>query len=189
MIPRSTREELFDFILADLDKSVEYFQASGVTPILGLVNIDAVYTFKSRVALYAACAAEASEKKTFASLSGDKSLVEFKKNSQSYYQIAFDAASKVLGKRTLAADYAQLFNSSLGHTNDEAIFPVMFKEAKRSGFNPVGAHGAYGPYYFDQSQTFELRGSAFPTQDLADLFLQKDEKDGKWKKMVSNISS
>ncbi|MDO5570956.1 MAG: RagB/SusD family nutrient uptake outer membrane protein [Bacteroidales bacterium] len=182
MIPRASRQELFDFILADLDKSIEYFEQSGLTPTLGLVNIDAVYTFKSRVALYAGCAAEASEKKTFSSLDGDKTLVEFSKTSQSYYEIAFQAASKVLGKRQLAADYAQLFNSSLGNTMDEAIFPVMFKDSKRSGFNPVSRHAAFGPYYFDQSKELDIRGSAFPTQDLVDLFLQKDEQDGKWKK-------
>ena len=59
-IPQSSREFVFDQILANLDTSVEYFTAAGVAKTTGMVNKDVANAFKSRVALYAANAADAS---------------------------------------------------------------------------------------------------------------------------------
>ena len=77
MLPRITREELFDKVLADFDKSLEYFSKTEETPQLGLVNADAVQTIKSRVALYAACAADAAKSNLYENLSGSEESKQY----------------------------------------------------------------------------------------------------------------
>ena len=62
----------------------------------------------------------------------------------------------------------------------------MFNDGNdnRTGFNPGAVHGPYNTYYEYPVQTAEktnLRGSAFPTQDLVDCYYQKDERDGVYK--------
>lgn len=61
-LPRTKRETIFDNILDDLQKSVDYFKAYGGTHTLGMVNEDVANAYISRVALYAANAADASAK-------------------------------------------------------------------------------------------------------------------------------
>lgn len=186
MIPRATRQELFDFMLADLDKAIGYFKASGETPELGKVGLNAAELVKSRVALYAACAAEASSKGLYDKLPGSdesKTLFRFTNTADHYYQLAFTAAGNVLGKYSLDKNYANLFNSDAGNVSPEAIWPVMFDDQKRSGFNPSYHNGPHGYYYERESaEEWNVRGSAFPTQDLVDCYYQQDEADGKWKK-------
>lgn len=53
-LPRTKRETIFDNILDDLQKSVDYFKAYGGTHTLGMVNEDVANAYISRVALYAA---------------------------------------------------------------------------------------------------------------------------------------
>ena len=186
MIPRATRQELFDFILSDLDKAISYFEKSGTTPELGKVGVNAAQVVKSRVALYAACAADASSKGLYDKLAGSdesKALFRFTNTSDHYYQIAFAAAGKVLGKYSLDESYANLFNTDAGNASPEAIWPVMFDDKKRSGFNPSKWNGPHGYYYERESaEEWNVMGSAFPTQDLVDCYYQKDKADGKWKK-------
>lgn len=187
MLPRIGREELFDKILADFDKSIEYFGKTEETPQLGLVNVDAVQAIKSRVALYAACASDAAKNRTYENLSGteeSKALFRFQKNAEHYYQIAYDAAKGVIGKYKLENNYSKLFNSADGYTSSEAIWPVMFNKDNRSGFNVAKNHAPVGKYYgstTDFNKDWGIRGSAYPTQDLVDCYYQKDEADGKWK--------
>lgn len=186
MIPRSSREELFDFILTDLDKSISFFKASEAAPELGKINIHAVELVKSRVALYAACAADASQSGLYDKLSGDekaKALFRFTKDAGHYYQIAFQAAGNVIGKYSLDKSYANLFNTDAGHISREAIWPVMFDDKKRDTFNPTKFNGPKGNYYErGGTEDWGVMGSAFPTQDLVDCYYQKDVADGKWKK-------
>lgn len=185
MIPRATRQELFDFMLADLDKAIDCFQKSGATPVLGKVGVNAAELVKSRMALYAACAADASSKGLYNKLTGSeetKRLFQFTKTAEQYYQIAFTAAGKVLGKYSLDKSYNNLFNTDAGNISPEAIWPVMFDDKKRDDFNPSKHNGPSGTYYARTSESWGLRGSAFPTQDLVDCYYQKDEADGKWKK-------
>ena len=140
MLPQNSREEVFDQILSDYDKALEYFKQTTVTPTLGLINEQAVQVLKSRSALAAACAAEASVKGLYDRLSGStesKALYRFSKNADHYYQLAYDAAKSVIGKYQLDPDYSNLFNTSTGHQSVEAIWPVMFNEANRSGFSPM----------------------------------------------------
>lgn len=186
MIPRSTRQELFDFILSDLDKAISYFEESGTTPELGKVGVNAAEVVKSRVALYAACAADAGSNGLYDKLPGSdesKALFRFTHTADYYYQIAFIAAGKVLGEYSLDKSYANLFNTDAGNVSPEAIWPVMFDEKKRDGFNPSKFNGPHGYYYERNSaEEWNVMGSAFPTQDLVDCYYQKDEADGKWKK-------
>lgn len=187
MLPQLNREQLFDKILEDMDKAMELLTLSGVKPQLGLINIDAIQTIKSRVALYAACAADASKKGLYEKQNGSeatKALFRFTKTSDVYYQIAYTAAKSVMGKYTLENDYRKLFNTTEGHKSKEVIWPVMFNKDNRSGFNPAAQNGPRSPHYgsspeFDKS--WDIRGSAFPTQDLVDCYYQKDAADGKWK--------
>lgn len=186
MIPRSSREELFDFMLADLDKSIALFKSSSATTELGKVNVHAAELVKSRVALYAACAADASQTGLYDKLAGGedvKALFRFTHNAEYYYKIAFQAASNVVGKYSLDKSYENLFNTGAGNVSPESIWPVMFEDKKRVDFNPTKNNGPSGNYYErGGSETWGIRGSAFPTQDLVDCYYQKDEVDGKWKK-------
>ena len=181
-LPQTKRETLFDNMLADLDKSIELFGKMNGTPEIGMVNINVAKTFKSRVALYAANAASASTKGLFTDDAAG--LFKFEKNAQHYYQIAYDAAKDLIGKYDLEPNYEDLFTSETAHTSVESIWPVMFKENQRGGFNPTEKNGPDGAYYGNSDKktlSWDMRSGLFPTQDLVDCYLQKDEADGKWK--------
>lgn len=181
-LPQTKRETLFDNMLADLDKSIELFGKMNGTPEIGMVNINVAKAFKSRVALYAANAASASTKGLFTDDAAG--LFKFEKNAQHYYQIAYDAAKDLIGKYDLEPNYEDLFTSETAHTSVESIWPVMFKENQRGGFNPTEKNGPDGAYYGNSDKktlSWNMRSGLFPTQDLVDCYLQKDEADGKWK--------
>lgn len=183
-LPRIKREQLFDNILSDLTEAAKYFAAYGGTPDRGMVNADVVEAFRSRVALYAACAAEASAKGLY-SFDDKEGLFSFGKPASDYYQIAYDAAHSLIGKYTLETDYEDLFTSETTHKSTESIWPMMFNKANRSGFNPTAKNGPDGAYYGNSSTLnlqWDFRSGLFPTQELVDCYLQKDEADGKWKR-------
>ncbi len=182
-VPQTNREVLFDKILEDLKTSADYFSKTTIKPELGMVNVDVVNSFKSRVSLYAANAADASAKGIYKD--DAKGLFKFEKNSEYYYNISYAAAKEVVGKYSLVDDYADLFTASNAHESKESIWPVMFKKSDREGFNPTAINGPDGYYYGgnkDKSHQWGYRSGLFPTQDLVDCYLQKDSKDGKWKK-------
>lgn len=182
-LPRIKREQLFDNILNDLTKAAKYFADYGGKPQTGMVNADVVEAFRSRVALYAACAAEASEKGLYSFDDKDR-LFTFSKASSTYYEIAYNAAKSLIGgKYSLEPNYEDLFTKTSAHKSVESIWPVMFDKANRSGFNPTGVNGPDGEYYGnseERSISWDLRSGLFPTQDLVDCYLQKDV-DGQWK--------
>ncbi len=187
MIPRTGREDLFDLILADLTEAEKLFDLAGVTPERGMLNKNVVLSIKSRVALYAACAADASKSGMYAKLSGSdetKKLFTFTKDAASYYQIAYQSAGAIVGKYALDSSYENLFNTDKGNTSTESIWPVMFKMSQRDGFNPAAKNGPDSYYYGANekaSPIWNIRGAAFPTQDLVDCYYQQDNKDGVWK--------
>ncbi|WP_289007514.1 RagB/SusD family nutrient uptake outer membrane protein [uncultured Parabacteroides sp.] len=189
MLPQNKREEVFDQILSDYDKSLELFKKVSSQPTLGLINADAVQILKSRTALNAAAAAEASAKGLYDQLNGSaesKAMYKFTKDAKHYYQMAYDAAKAVIGKYELDPDYAQLFNGSKGHTSAESIWPVMFNEINRSGFNPANySHPVSWAKMYGGTTDFTPdweggRGGAYPTQELVDCYYQKDKATGKW---------
>lgn len=189
MLPQNKREEVFDQILSDYDKSLELFKKVPSQPTLGLINADAVQILKSRTALTAAAAAEASAKGLYDQLNGSaesKAMYKFTKDAKHYYQMAYDAAKAVIGKYELDPDYAKLFNGSTGHTSSESIWPVMFNELNRSGFNPGNySHPVSWAKMYGGTTDFNPdweggRGGAYPTQDLVDCYYQKDKATGKW---------
>lgn len=189
MLPQNSRQEVFDQILADYDKSLELFAKTTAKPALGLLNADAVQVLKSRTALAAACAAEASAKGLYDQLAGQaesKNLYKFTKDANHYYQIAYNAAKAVIGKYELDPDYARLFNTSSGHTSVESIWPMMFNEGNRSGFNPGNySHPVSWAKMYGGTTDFAPdweggRGGAYPTQELVDCYYQKDKATGKW---------
>lgn len=183
-IPQSKREVIFDNMLSDLEKSVEHFEAYGGNPAVGMINKYVANAFMSRVALYASNAAEASVKGLYSDDAAG--LFKFEKNAQHYYEIAYNAAKAVItdNKYDLEKEYSTLFTSTTAHTSVESIWPVMFKENQRNGFNPTSKNGPDDYYYGgtpENSHKWEFRSGLFPTQDLVDCYLQKDEVDGKWK--------
>lgn len=182
-LPRTKREAIFDNIISDLQESVRLFEAYGGKPSTGMVNKDVANAFISRVALYAANAAEASAKNIYTD--DAEGLFKFEKTAQHYYELAYNAAKQVMGKYSLEADYEDLFTSETAHTSAESIWPVMFKEGQRGGFNPTAKNGPDGTYYASSESntlSWNFRSGLFPTQDLVDCYLQKDEADGQWKK-------
>ena len=177
-LPRTKREVIFDNILENLDKSVEYFKAAGIAHTVGMVNEDVANAFKSRVALYAANAADAS-----GFYKDDKEgLFVFEKQASHYYNLAYTAAGEVKGYE-LEPNYETLFTSTTAHTSKESIWPVMFKDGQRSGFNPTAINGPDGAYYGATeafAPNWDRRSGLFPTQDLVDAYLMKDDATGKY---------
>ena len=177
-LPLEKREVIFDNILANLDKSIEFFEAADVPHTIGMVNKDVANGYKSRIALYAACAADASAKNLH-----NSDLYKFEKNASHYYDLAYKAADAVKGY-SLEPNYADLFTKTDAHTSAESIWAVMFKENQRSGFNPTAKNGPDGMYYGCDdkfSADWGFRSGLFPTQDLVDAYLMKDEVTGEWK--------
>lgn len=177
-LPLEKREVLFDNILDNLDKSIKYFETANVPNTIGMVNKDVANGYKSRVALYAACAAEASKKNLHKS-----DLYTFEKDADYYYDLAYNAADDVKGY-SLEPKYETLFTSETANTSKEAIWPVMFKEGQRTGFNPTEKNGPDDMYYGATekfSAKWERRSGLFPTQDLVDAYLMQDTIDKKWK--------
>ena len=181
-LPRTNREVIFDNMIADLQKSAELLTLAGVPHTNGMVNADVANAMLSRVGLYAANASEASAKGLF---KDDKEgLFKFEKNANHYYTLAYEAGQKVIGKYSLEPKYEDLFTKPDAHLSKEAIWTVMFKDGQRNGFNPTSVNGPDGLYYGgteEASYTYDRRSGLFPTQDLVDAYLQKDEKDGQWK--------
>ena len=177
-LPQASRETVFDNILANLDASIEYFNAANNAKTIGMINKDVANAFKSRVALYAANAAEASGFYT----DDAAGLFKFSKQASHYYNLAYTAANAVTGY-SLEPNYEDLFTSPEAHTSVESIWPVMFKDGQRSGFNPINKNGPDGRYYGATeafSPNWDFRSGLFPTQDLVDAYLMKDEATGKW---------
>ncbi|MCB5677918.1 hypothetical protein LIQ43_10705, partial [Bifidobacterium breve] len=61
--------------------------------------------------------------------------------------LAYNAAKGLIGKYSLEPNYEDLFTKTESHTSVESIWPVMFKENQRSGFNPTAKNGPDGNYY------------------------------------------
>ena len=180
-IPQSKREVVFDNILANLDLAVEHFSNTSMKGEIGMINKNVANAFKSRVALYAGCAAEASAKNLYKD--DDAGLFKFEKNASSYYQQAYDAAAAVTGY-SLEPEYKTLFTSTNAHNSVESIWPVLFKKDQRNGFNPTAKNGPNEDYYTsnaDKKLDWEMRGGTYPTQDLVDCYLMQDENDKLWK--------
>lgn len=180
MIPRSSREVIFDKILSDMDQAITLFDESGNQTSYGMINADVATAIKSRVALYAGCAAEASANGLYGTDESGK-LCSFTKPASDYYRLAFNAARSLLGKYQLD-DYENLFTSTVSYKSPESIWPVMFNK-NVARFNPTGKVGV-GPdtgIYYGTDKKWGAEFGAFPTEDLVSCYYQKDKEDGKWK--------
>lgn len=181
MIPRSSREVIFDKILSDMDTAVALFNESSNTTSFGMVNANVATAIKSRIALYAACAAEASAKGLYGNDESGK-LFAFSKSATDYYRQAFNAANSLIGKYTLERKYEDLFTSETSYKSSESIWPKMYNK-NVDGFNPTGKVGV-GPdngIYYGTDKSWGAEFGAFPTEDLVECYYQKDDADGKWK--------
>ncbi len=181
MIPRSSREFIFDKILSDMDQATELFNESGNQSSYGMISADVATAIKSRVALYAACAAEASAKGLYGNDESGK-LFAFSKPASDYYRLAFNAAGSLVGKYSLERNYEDLFTSETSYKSTESIWPVMFNK-NVARFNPTGKVGV-GPdngLYYGTDKKWGAEFGAFPTEDLVECYYQKDAADGKWK--------
>ena len=179
-LPQTKREVVFDNILANLNTALEFFSGSNKNSEMGMVNKNVVNAFMSRVALYAANAAEASAKNLYKD--DTAGLFKFEKSASHYYNIAYNAANAVTGY-SLEPNYEDLFTSTDAHMSPESIWPVLFKKDQRNGFNPTAKNGPNEDYYTstaDKRLDWEMRGGTYPTQDLVDCYLMKDEATGKW---------
>ena len=177
MAPEQATRDMFiaDKGNPDSKKSLTSHLASGTQGSVANAYI-------SRVALYAANAADASAKGLYSD--DAEGLFKFEKNANHYYELAYNAAKGLIGKYSLEPNYEDLFTKTESHTSVESIWPVMFKENQRSGFNPTAKNGPDGNYYGateDATYSYGRRSGLFPTQDLVDCYLQKDDADGKWK--------
>ena len=96
-MPHTKRETIFDNILDDLQKSVDYFKAYGGTHTLGMVNEDVANAYISRVALYAANAADASAKGLYSD-DAEGLFRSLRRMQIIIVELAYNAAKGLIGK-------------------------------------------------------------------------------------------
>ena len=124
-IPRNTQQEGWDFVAEDLDRAIELLPEESLTQ--GRVNKYVAYGLKSRAMLYAASLCQFDTP-----VSGYEELLGMPASkAQSYYQAAYDAASKLDGKYSLYNKYTDKFenywNLFLDEDNPEVIFAKYYK--------------------------------------------------------------
>ena len=129
-IPRNTQQEGWDFVVEDLDKAIELLPEESIEK--GRVNKYVAYGLKSRAMLYAASICQfdtpAAGYEELLGMSASK--------AQSYYQAAYDAASKLEGKYSLYNKFSDKFenywNLFLDEDNPEVVFATYYKYPERT---------------------------------------------------------
>jgi hypothetical protein len=91
-IPRSTEKETYDFVLADIDKAIDYFEGKDFDKTH--LNIWVAYALRSRAALYAASIAKNQSSLPLKDVNMLVGINEAEANK--YYQISKEASEKLL---------------------------------------------------------------------------------------------
>ena len=151
---RSTAEQTWDFIAADLDFAALNLPEEWDAANYGRVTKGAAYALKSRAMLYAACQCDDdAEKQT------------------SYWQAAFDAAEDVeeLMIYGLEKDYANAWKGN----NSESILEFNYDKNN-------GPYHSFDKYYTPACDGYEFGGLGAPTQEMVECYETKDGKKVDW---------
>lgn len=151
---RSTAEQTWDFIAADLDFAALNLPEAWDAANYGRVTKGAAYALKSRAMLYAACQCDDdAEKQT------------------SYWQAAFDAAEDVeeLMIYALEKDYANAWKGN----NSESILEFNYDKNN-------GPYHSFDKYYTPACDGYEFGGLGAPTQEMVECYETKDGKKVDW---------
>ncbi|WP_287626132.1 RagB/SusD family nutrient uptake outer membrane protein [Parabacteroides sp.] len=129
-IPRNTQQEGWEFVAEDLDKAIELLPETSLER--GRINKYVAYGLKSRAMLYAASLCQFDTP-----ASGYEELLGMPASkAQSYYQAAYDAASKLEGKYSLYNKYTDKFenywNLFLDEDNPEVVFAEYYQYPEKT---------------------------------------------------------
>ena len=129
-IPRNTQQEGWEFVAEDLDKAIELLPETSLER--GRINKYVAYGLKSRAMLYAASLCQFDT-----AASGYEELLGMPASkAQSYYQAAYDAASKLEGKYSLYNKYTDKFenywNLFLDEDNPEVVFAEYYQYPEKT---------------------------------------------------------
>lgn len=172
-VPRSSEEDVYDFIGRDLDYAIENLGETSV--MRGRANRYVAAAFKSRVMLTAASIARYNDIVVYDKNSGEALTGVPEERADEFFKASWDAAKLLEGKYSLymqdwkegdpeaqADNYANLFMSVDG--NPECIFAREYKY-------PQSAHSwdaMFIPYSMRGADAFT--GYANPTLDFVELF-------------------
>lgn len=129
-ISRNTQQEGWVFVAEDLDKAIELLPETSLER--GRINKYVAYGLKSRAMLYAASLCQFDTP-----ASGYEELLGMPASkAQSYYQAAYDAASKLEGKYSLYNKYTDKFenywNLFLDEDNPEVVFAEYYQYPEKT---------------------------------------------------------
>ncbi|MBK5722737.1 RagB/SusD family nutrient uptake outer membrane protein, partial [Dysgonomonas sp. Marseille-P4677] len=159
-VPRNTEQEVYDFVIEDLDKAIGLL--SDKSPAKGRVNKNVAYALKSRVCLYAGSIAKNG------SMQLNNLLGIPKADAAKYYRASYDAAKMLEGKYSLYRKHTDKFENYsklfLDEDNSEIIFAEYFSYPdKTHSFDVVNI-----PYQMRGAEGYSSRLN--PTLDLVEMF-------------------
>ncbi len=150
LTPRTSKVEVLDFILKEMDECAEILP-SWVATERGRVDKSAAYSIKARAAL----------------LGGS---LDYGNKGVEYYRMAADAAAKVIGKRNLATNFDDLFTTygqQKADVRNEMIMELMFSKNGESKTHLIG---------FGNVSRFYGQTLRHPSQRLVDTYECVDGK-------------
>lgn len=164
-VPRSSEQEVYDFIAEDLDLAISLLPEESLAK--GRVNKNVAYALKSRVMLYAGSIAQ------FGKMQLDNLLGIPATDATKYYQAAYDAACMLEGKYSLYNKYADKYENYwrlfLDADSPENIFCKYFKYPEQAHSFDV----LHVPYQMRGAEGYSSRFN--PTLDFVQMF---DDIDG-----------
>ena len=159
-VPRSSEQEVYDFIAKDLDLAISLLPENSISE--GRVNKNIAYALKSRVMLYAGSIAQ------YGKMQLNNLLGIPSSDANKYYQAAYDAAKMLEGKYSLYNKYNDKYENYwhlfLDKDSPENIFCKYFKY-------PEQAHSfdeLHVPYQMRGAEGYSSRFN--PTLDFVMMF-------------------
>ncbi|MBD8487777.1 RagB/SusD family nutrient uptake outer membrane protein [Echinicola sp. CAU 1574] len=174
---RNTEQEVYDFIISELDSAIPYLSAE---PIGGQGRADkwAALSLQSRAALYAASIANFGQVQIEGVVGIPNSL------AQSYYQKSYDASKEIIesGNFVLYNEYSDkvenYINLFIDDNNSEVIFAQVFEPIiKGTSFDnlafPAEFRAGWGcnfPVLYDMVELFDFQDGTLGTSISRDEF-------------------
>lgn len=164
-VPRNTEQEVYDFVIEDLDEAIKRLPENSVAK--GRLNKNIAYAFKSRVCVYAGSIAQ------YGSMQENNLLGIPKADADKYYKLSYDAATAIETKYSLyrkhADKYENYWNLFLDEDNSEIIFAEYYSYPDKT--HSFDCHNI--PYQMRGSVGYSSRLN--PTLDFVEMF---DDVDG-----------
>lgn len=159
-VPRNTEQEVYDFIIEDIDEALKTLPEE--SPVKGRMNKNIAYALKSRVCLYAGSIAQ------HGTLQENNLLGIPKTDAAKYYQASYDAAKAIENKFSLYRKHSDKFtnywNLFLDEDNPEVIFAEYFVYPDKT--HSFDCH--HIPYQMRGAAGYSSRFN--PTLDLVEMY-------------------